>query len=367
MQNFWHSYAALKYPYAVKYGQGTDGQGVEWEIGYMDEYTGTEENPPVLVLIHGKGAHAGCFGHLMQRAVAAGFRVIAPDLPHYGFSIPWNLEKPLTRTLQDAREALYDLLVQQLGIERAIYLGHSMGGQWAMGFALQHPDCVEKLILQSPAGLEEFPKNVLWRNQAGAIIELPLFDPSYERDLDKWHEVWDQTGFLELELSKNAEQIEHFYFYKRKNRETGALEPTQFGYFKKETEWARIYTEIRQNMIDLDSIEYLNYVKTYVRDMYSIGIELNRDDPNSLTKQIPQLKMPIMLMYGLEECMIPAPIFSGKTHLLHDVIYPACDLFAQTGQPFTLKLYPQVGHFIQTDAPDLFADDVLKFAFDAVE
>jgi hypothetical protein len=33
-----------------------DSTGTSWQIGYMDEYAGTDPNPPVLVIIQGRGA-----------------------------------------------------------------------------------------------------------------------------------------------------------------------------------------------------------------------------------------------------------------------------------------------------------------------
>lgn len=38
------------------------------------------------------------------------------------------------------------LLVKDLGIPRAVMVGHSMGGRVMMYLALQHPDLVEKLV-----------------------------------------------------------------------------------------------------------------------------------------------------------------------------------------------------------------------------
>ena len=52
------------------------------EIGYIDEYWVSDKNPPVLVVVHGKGAFAAHYGYLIKYAVERGYRVIAPDMPH---------------------------------------------------------------------------------------------------------------------------------------------------------------------------------------------------------------------------------------------------------------------------------------------
>ncbi|MGY3534930.1 pimeloyl-ACP methyl ester carboxylesterase [Bradyrhizobium embrapense] len=86
--------------------------------------------------------------------------MIAPDLPHYGMSGPGNLDKSPARTMQDMREVVYDLVVNQLKVKQATYLGHSLGGQLILGYALTYPDSVRSLVLEAPAGLEEYPREV---------------------------------------------------------------------------------------------------------------------------------------------------------------------------------------------------------------
>ena len=59
---------------------------------------------------------------------AAGLRVIVPDLPHYGMSGPGNLDKSPARTMQDMREVVHDLVVNQLGVKKA-YLSRPLTGR----------------------------------------------------------------------------------------------------------------------------------------------------------------------------------------------------------------------------------------------
>ena len=150
----------MTYPFPVKYATAKDSTGTSWQIGYMDEYAGTDKNPPVLVVIHGKGAFAGHYGNVIKLAVERGIRVIAPDLPHYGMSGPGNLDKNPARSMQDMRDVVHELVVNQLGVKKAFYLGHSLGGQVVLGYALSWPEAVKGLILEAPAGLEEYPKDI---------------------------------------------------------------------------------------------------------------------------------------------------------------------------------------------------------------
>jgi pimeloyl-ACP methyl ester carboxylesterase len=47
-------------------------------------------------------------------------------------------------------------LADALHITKFIFVGHSMGGQIGITFALKYPQYLEKLVLASPAGFEEF-------------------------------------------------------------------------------------------------------------------------------------------------------------------------------------------------------------------
>jgi pimeloyl-ACP methyl ester carboxylesterase len=89
----------------------------------------------VLVIVHGKGAFAGHYGNVIKQAVESGIRVIAPDLPHYGMSGPGNLDKNPARSMQDMRDVVHELVVNQLGVKQAFYLGHSLDSAYP-GFGM---------------------------------------------------------------------------------------------------------------------------------------------------------------------------------------------------------------------------------------
>jgi pimeloyl-ACP methyl ester carboxylesterase len=80
---------------------------------------------------------------LTQVVPTVGFRVIAPDLPGYGYSA-----KPRDHEYTIARQAETVVgFLKQLGIARALLVGSSYGGAIAATIALDHPELVEKLVL----------------------------------------------------------------------------------------------------------------------------------------------------------------------------------------------------------------------------
>jgi len=103
---------------------------------------------PGLVLLHGFTGSAAAWGaHL--GAFATGRRVIAVDLPgHGGSPAPdgglWDVADAVATT------------VARCGVDRADWLGYSLGGRVAMHVALRHPDRIDRLVLESASpGLDD--------------------------------------------------------------------------------------------------------------------------------------------------------------------------------------------------------------------
>jgi pimeloyl-ACP methyl ester carboxylesterase len=343
-------------PFPVKYAKVKDRRGIEWEIGYMDEYCGKEKNPPVLVVVHGKGAFAADYGYLIKYAVERGYRVIAPDMPQWGTSGPGNLDKPFTRTLDEVRDAFHALIIGKLGVKKAFYHGHSLGGSVVLGYALRYPEAVRGLILEAPAGLEEYPKNIKFDDK-----ELPLCDKSFAYDRKRWEEVYGQTGMVEAERKRTAQDVRDFFYFKQRDKKTGVVTPSYNGYFKNDTEYARLHTDQRIAMISGNPLEFDQWTFMFIYDLYSICSENTIDDPNSLDKQLTKIKVPIFLAFGAQEPFIPGTALNGLKDLAKDIINPFMKRMTAAGNRPALKVYPGVAHFIHTDVPYEFSRDAVDF------
>ena len=122
------------------------------EAGTGAAGTGKQGAPP-LVLIHGGGAGADSVGNWASTipAFARHFRVLALDMVGFGGSgkpDPAGFEYS-----QAARVAHLRAFLDALKIERAAFIGNSMGGCTALGLAVESPQRVSRLVLMGSAGL----------------------------------------------------------------------------------------------------------------------------------------------------------------------------------------------------------------------
>jgi esterase len=101
------------------------------------------DGPPVVIL-HGLFGAGRNFG-VIQRALAAKYRVIALDMRNHGDS-PHAADMHYPALASDVRETLL-----ALGIEKSAVIGHSMGGKAAMALALQWPEVVGRLLVSDIA------------------------------------------------------------------------------------------------------------------------------------------------------------------------------------------------------------------------
>lgn len=117
-------------------------QTASWTIRYTEV---GDASAPAVVLLHGSGPGATGWSNFKTNLEALGehFRVIAPDMPGWGGS------DPVTRDETDHAQAAVDLL-DALGIERAAFVGNSMGGITALRLATEHSERVSHLITMGP-------------------------------------------------------------------------------------------------------------------------------------------------------------------------------------------------------------------------
>jgi len=117
-----------------------DVQTKDWKIHINEVGTGH----PV-VLLHGGGPGATGWSNYSPNieALSRHFRVIAPDMPGFGDSDAVDF-----KTLDHVEAAAQ--LLDALGIEKAAFVGNSMGGHNSIRLAAERPERVSHLITMGP-------------------------------------------------------------------------------------------------------------------------------------------------------------------------------------------------------------------------
>ena len=100
---------------------------------------------PDLVLIHGSSGNLRDFTYDMVGPLSERYRVIAFDRPGLGYSDPIS---PEGASLSE-QAAVLVAAARQLGAERPIVLGQSLGGAVALAWAVEHPDSLSALVTVS--------------------------------------------------------------------------------------------------------------------------------------------------------------------------------------------------------------------------
>jgi pimeloyl-ACP methyl ester carboxylesterase len=95
------------------------------------------EDGPLLVFVHGWPDLAIGWHNQIEAFAGLGFRVVAPDMRGYGGS-----SVPAERTAYGQREIVADMLelLDGLGRERAIWVGHDWGAPVVWNLASHHPE-----------------------------------------------------------------------------------------------------------------------------------------------------------------------------------------------------------------------------------
>lgn len=159
-----------------------------------------------LLLVHGFGGAKEDFTGYLDRLAARGWHVVAPDLRGHGAS-----DQPSGAAAYSIELFAADLLalIGALGWDRAVILGHSMGGMVAQHLVLSHPGRVRALVLMDTAhgpmdwldlDLLEMAATIIRDQGVEAFVAInnelrdndPLLTPSFRRLLD------EEPGYAEF-------------------------------------------------------------------------------------------------------------------------------------------------------------------------
>ena len=136
--------------------------------GHRVAYRAAGEGPAV-VFVHGIAGSSSTFARIMP-TLAQTHTVIAPDLLGHGESAKPRGDYSLGAYGCGIRD-----LLAVLGIERATFVGHSLGGGIAMQMSYMFPESCERLVLVASGGLGKEVSPLLRLIAApGSELVLPL-------------------------------------------------------------------------------------------------------------------------------------------------------------------------------------------------
>lgn len=106
-----------------------------------------DPDSPAIVLIHGHSEDLHTWNQLVKHLVED-FRVVRFDLRRHG------LTGPASDNQYGIESYVSDLsmVIENLGIDSCVLLGHSMGGRIAVKYTMQNPDRVRNLVLLAASG-----------------------------------------------------------------------------------------------------------------------------------------------------------------------------------------------------------------------
>ncbi len=138
-------------------------------IHYVDRGAGA-----AMVFIHGFGGNTGSWRFALEH-FGKTHRVVALDLPGFGWS---SRDATLSLGHEDHAQRVIRLM-DELGIETATLVGHSMGGGIALRAAVRYPERVSALVL---VGSVDPNGESTWQKAERRMWGLNLLGPMMERN-----------------------------------------------------------------------------------------------------------------------------------------------------------------------------------------
>jgi pimeloyl-ACP methyl ester carboxylesterase len=196
---------------------GTDLREGYADVGEVKLHYVEAGDGPLIVLLHGFPEF--WFGWRLQIAplAAAGFRVLAPDMRGYNVS-----SRPKAVKAYETDRLVADIrgLIQERGVESALFVGHDWGGTVAWATAMNHPEVVDRLAILNAAhprklsqglhhpgqlrkswyffffDLPKVPESVVHANNWHFFRHfLQDADPPYTpEEIDRYVEAWSKPG-----------------------------------------------------------------------------------------------------------------------------------------------------------------------------
>ena len=133
-----------EYDFAPNYAEISDLEGGKLRVHYLDE--GPRDANPIL-LMHGEPSWCFLYRKMIPILVAAGHRVVAPDLVGFGRSDKPTLKSDYTYARHVAW--MSELLLDQLSLRHTTFFGQDWGGLIGLRLVAAAPERFDRLVLSN--------------------------------------------------------------------------------------------------------------------------------------------------------------------------------------------------------------------------
>lgn len=161
------------YPYTPQYVDIDDGEGGRLRVAYVDE--GPRDASPVL-LLHGEPTWGYLYRHMIPPLVAAGHRVVVPDLVGFGRS-----DKPMAMSdYTYARHVgwMREVIIDCLQLQHITLFGQDWGGLVGLRVLATEPDRFARVVLGNtglPTGHGQASEAFLaWQHFSQTTTNFPI-------------------------------------------------------------------------------------------------------------------------------------------------------------------------------------------------
>ena len=176
------------YPYPVEYFT-FEIEEIDVRMAYMDVEPSGTPNGETVVLFHGKNFFGAYWEDTINFLRENGYRVVVPDQIGFGKSTKPDIHYSFHLLAQNTKR-----LLNEIGVQKATIVGHSMGGMLATRFALMYPVTTTHLVLENPIGLEDYRLKVPFKTIEAAYEGLLKRSEDGIRNYFKTYFVeWDES------------------------------------------------------------------------------------------------------------------------------------------------------------------------------
>jgi len=181
----------------------------------------TQGEGPLMLMLHGFPEFWYSWRHQIPE-FSSSYKVVALDLRGYNKS-----DKPQQQSAYVMSEFIKDIegVIQGLGYDRCVLVGHDWGGMIAWYFAYAHPEMVEKLIVMNIPHPAKFAEGLhtpqqLMRSSYAFFFQLPVLPEL----LIQWSDYQAiESAFKGMAINKSAFSSQDIEAYKNAASRRGAL------------------------------------------------------------------------------------------------------------------------------------------------